>query len=50
MKNYGVVLHLEIPGDGYWVAVAYNDSVAGGINKIRTGAPALVRHYSQEEK
>ena len=30
-------------GDGYWVAVSNNDSVVGGINKIRTGARAFVR-------
>ena len=42
-KLWGSIAFGNPSGDGYWVAVAYNDSVAGGINKIRTGARALVR-------
>ena len=42
-KLWGCIGFGNPAGDGYWVAVAYNDSPLGGINKIRTGARAIVR-------
>ena len=42
-KSWGAIGFGNPAGDGYWIALAYNDGPVGGINKIRTGARAFVR-------
>ena len=49
-KLWGSIAFGNPSGDGYWVAVAYNDSVAGGINKIRTGASTQCLLFMRESR